>query len=140
MTKDERELTRLKLRRQVEELAGSMQDREVIAIERSTDVTDELERAGARDIALTNLSRRFKEIRLVESALDRIADGTYGTCLRCDEEISKRRLDAVPSAGFCIKCQEKEEQGHSDTDLNFEAEGLEMRQETREYPSKSYRL
>jgi DnaK suppressor protein len=35
-----------------------------------------------------------------------MADGSYGTCLHCEEEISPKRLDAVPWAAYCIRCQE----------------------------------
>jgi len=36
-----------------------------------------------------------------------IDEGTYGTCPECDEPISPKRLDALPWARFCVKCQEK---------------------------------
>jgi DnaK suppressor protein len=38
--------------------------------------------------------------------LTRIEEGTYGTCLRCDSEISLKRLKAVPWAAYCLACQE----------------------------------
>jgi len=41
--------------------------------------------------------------------LERIEDRTYGQCLRCDQAISPRRLEAVPWAAFCIRCQEIED-------------------------------
>lgn len=46
----------------------------------------------------------------IDEALRRIADGSYGKCLTCGEDISTARLEAVPHARFCIKCKEKEEQ------------------------------
>jgi DnaK suppressor protein len=33
-------------------------------------------------------------------------EGTYGVCLHCDEDISAKRLSAVPWAAYCINCQE----------------------------------
>lgn len=45
-------------------------------------------------------------LREVEAALHRIEAGTYGTCQECEEPISIKRLDAVPWARFCVKCQE----------------------------------
>ena len=45
-----------------------------------------------------------REIRLLELALKRIEDGTYGTCAACGGEISEARLDAVPYAPLCRDC------------------------------------
>ena len=39
-------------------------------------------------------------------ALARMTDGSYGTCLHCDEDTSPKRLAAVPWTAYCIKCQE----------------------------------
>lgn len=44
------------------------------------------------------------EIAQIESALARIADGTYGDCVTCGLEIPPARLEAVPHAAQCIKC------------------------------------
>jgi RNA polymerase-binding transcription factor DksA len=44
------------------------------------------------------------EIRRVRTALDRIANGTYGTCLTCGRAISADRLAAIPSAPTCVNC------------------------------------
>ena len=49
---------------------------------------DEVRLAEERDLATRILERDFADIRLVEAALTRIEDGTYGPCLRCDETIS----------------------------------------------------
>ncbi|MCU1482614.1 MAG: DnaK suppressor protein [Subtercola sp.] len=40
----------------------------------------------------------------VDGALDRIAAGTYGTCIRCGWPIAPERLDALPFAELCIVC------------------------------------
>lgn len=44
------------------------------------------------------------ELRGIEAALERIADGSYGTCLKCGETIPAARLDLVPHAALCAKC------------------------------------
>lgn len=44
------------------------------------------------------------EISQIQSALARIADGTYGECVTCGGTISPARLEAVPHAAQCIKC------------------------------------
>lgn len=45
-----------------------------------------------------------REIGLLNAALKRIADGSYGTCLKCGEPISEARLEAVPYAPLCKNC------------------------------------
>lgn len=45
-----------------------------------------------------------QEVRLLQNALKRIADGSYGICGKCGELISPARLDAVPYAMICRNC------------------------------------
>ena len=47
-----------------------------------------------------------EQIGLLRAAMDRIATGTYGRCIRCHGEIGMVRLTALPHASFCIGCQE----------------------------------
>ncbi|HUG91659.1 MAG TPA: TraR/DksA family transcriptional regulator [Planctomycetaceae bacterium] len=42
----------------------------------------------------------------VEAALDRIDHGSYGRCESCGQEIASARLNALPYAGLCIRCEE----------------------------------
>jgi DnaK suppressor protein len=46
---------------------------------------------------------------LIESALERIDDGSYGRCAQCDGVIPKARLNAIPYTPVCIKCAEQQE-------------------------------
>jgi len=48
----------------------------------------------------------MKLLREISDALLRIGNGTYGICMQCEEPISPKRLDAVPWARYCVKCQE----------------------------------
>jgi DnaK suppressor protein len=50
-------------------------------------------------------------LNLVDPALNRIKDGSYGDCNSCHEELQQKRLEAVPWTRYCITCQEKTEQG-----------------------------
>ena len=50
-------------------------------------------------------------LAMVESALDRIREGSFGECISCGKEINPKRLEAVPWTRHCIECQEKLEQG-----------------------------
>jgi len=59
--------------------------------------------AQQRDLALHD--KATKELELVEAALARLEAGTFGTCLRCGNEIASARLEALPWAAYCITCQ-----------------------------------
>src|ERR1700716_1639523 len=88
------------------ELAAGLRNRDDIAIEKTPDALDEVQLAGERELAIRNLDRESNLLRNVKGGLARIADGSYGTCVHCEEEISLKRLNAVPWAAYCIKCQE----------------------------------
>ena len=62
--------------------------------------------AADRELAIRTLDRESSLLRNVQAALARIAVGSYGTCVHCDEEINPKRLNALPYAPFCIRCQE----------------------------------
>ncbi|MDQ2965745.1 MAG: TraR/DksA family transcriptional regulator [Chloroflexota bacterium] len=59
--------------------------------------------AQQRDLALRD--KADKELELVEAALRRLEEGTFGRCLRCGQEIPSGRLEALPWAAYCITCQ-----------------------------------
>ena len=44
------------------------------------------------------------ELRQIDAALARIADGTYGICVRCGEAISSERLEVLPQTPLCKLC------------------------------------
>jgi DnaK suppressor protein len=82
-----------------------------IAIERSADVLEEADYKTARELAIAGLNRESTVRRSVESALFRTQDGSFGTCVHCDGDISRRRLEAVPWTSLCIRCQEAADRG-----------------------------
>jgi DnaK suppressor protein len=84
---------------------ASPRSRDVIAVEKAPDEMDEIQRAAERELAIHNLNRETTTLRSVRAALERIADRSYGTCLRCDDAINPKRLAAVPWAEYCIDCQ-----------------------------------
>ncbi len=46
-----------------------------------------------------------RELGLIEEALNRMSDGNYGNCEECEKAIPLARLEALPYASHCIKCQ-----------------------------------
>jgi len=45
-----------------------------------------------------------QSIKIVQAALGRIADGSYGSCKKCGEDIGQARLEAMPEATRCVGC------------------------------------
>ncbi len=106
MTKTELSKFKEQLEGRQAELSAFVRKRDEIAIEKSADAIDEVTRAAERELAIRNLDRESNLLRNVRAALRRIEDGTFGTCVHCEEEISPKRLVAVPWTPFCLRCQE----------------------------------
>jgi DnaK suppressor protein len=106
MSKSELEKYRTTLEAKKAGIAASLRNRDEIAIEKTADAIDEVQLAGERELAIRNLDRESVLFRQVRGALARLADGSYGTCMHCEEDISPKRLNAVPWTAFCIRCQE----------------------------------
>ena len=82
-----------------------------------------MDESSAQDIADKAASSYTKEflfhqsnndrqlLQMVENALSRIREGSFGECISCGTEINAKRLEAVPWTRHCIECQEKLEQG-----------------------------
>jgi DnaK suppressor protein len=102
------------------ELAEVLRNRDAITIEKSPDALDEVQNAAERELAIRNLDRESNLLRNVRAALRRIEEGTFGVCTHCEEEISPKRVNAVPWTPFCIACQEQadraQEEGNESLD------------------------
>jgi DnaK suppressor protein len=120
MTKNEMEKYKTVLETRLGELSYALRNREDIAIEKTPDALDEVQLAGERELAIRNLDRESNLLRQVRAALARIADGSYGICNHCEEEISLKRLNAVPQTAYCIKCQEAADRHEFETNDTVE--------------------
>ncbi len=61
------------------------------------------QRLALRDVAQSQLAQ-------IEKALERVDDGTYGICADCGEAIALERLEIIPYATLCVRCQQKQDQ------------------------------
>lgn len=120
MTKSELNRFRQTLEAKQSELAGILRRRDEIAIEKSADAIDEVQRAAERELAIRNLDRESNLLRNVRAALRRVDEGTFGICVHCEEEISPRRLVALPWAAFCIRCQEAADRTEREPESSLE--------------------
>lgn len=115
MSLSKRELESLK--RQIEKRRAALQEelhadadkaRGESYAELSGGVADEGDESVAdllADIDNAELSRDLTELRALEAALERMADGSYGQCIECGQNIDLERLKVEPAALRCIDCQ-----------------------------------
>src|SRR5271154_3625777 len=75
------------------------------------DVADQAVASYQKELLFSQSTNGHAQLTLVRSALDRIAEGTYGECLHCGKAIGLKRLEALPWTPYCIDCQEKIENG-----------------------------
>ena len=106
MTKIEMNRFQHSLKNKLAELENGNRNRGAIAIETSPDELDRIQHGQERDLAMGALDRDSKLLREVRSALIRAGAGTYGICSDCQEDISVRRLTAVPWTATCIVCRQ----------------------------------
>ena len=85
---------------------GREADRDV-----SQDPADKASNSYTKELLFSQSTNERNTLKLIEEALDRIGEGSYGECINCGEEISQKRLDAIPWTPHCIRCQELLEQG-----------------------------
>ncbi len=63
------------------------------------------------DVSIQSLAVEWELLRNIREALHRMERGTYGVCGVCDGPVGIRRLNALPWAPFCVKCQSAMESG-----------------------------
>jgi len=109
---DQKQLTKFKavLESRAKELRHSIAETQSEGrIAQETHGRDEADRAS-RSHEKELLFRRSTQVRnllrAIDSALGRIADGTFGDCINCGQEINAKRLEALPWTRYCITCQE----------------------------------
>ncbi len=97
-------------------------EREIILSKLSSNdlSVDDAETPDPVDLAVRNYSKNVmlavsenesRQLFLINESLERIEDDEYGSCQNCENAINPKRLDAVPWARYCLKCQELLEQG-----------------------------
>ena len=77
--------------------------------ERDIERTDHVQEEAVNDTMMALDERSRHLIEEIQAALGRIGDGTYGDCEVCGEPINPARLEALPIARRCVRCQEEAE-------------------------------
>src|SRR5262245_55185202 len=77
----------------------------------SQDPADKASSSYTKELLFSQSTNERITLKQIDEALDRIAEGAYGECANCGQDIQTKRLEALPWARYCIKCQELQEQG-----------------------------
>lgn len=75
-----------------------------LSVPHSADSEEAAVEAEADDALIGQNALVEREIQQVRAALSRIAEGCYGTCVTCGDDIAPARLAAMPEAAQCIGC------------------------------------
>jgi len=102
------ETRQLELRRTV---TRTQQDGRSADDDSAQDIADRAASSYNKEFLFSQSNNERQLLQMVETALDRIRQGSFGECISCGKEINAKRLEAVPWTRHCIECQEKLEQG-----------------------------
>ena len=98
-----------------EGLVGQVQAAELYSRERDAEATqdpaDMAANAYTKELLVSMSDNDRQLLNSIDEALERIDDGDYGKCARCGEALPEKRLEAVPWARHCIRCQDLHERG-----------------------------
>jgi RNA polymerase-binding transcription factor DksA len=93
-------------------LLRSDEERYIAIAEQARDAEDDSFADLMIDVNLAEVDRDLAELRDIDLALERLAEGTYGRCEVCAEGIDRARLEAQPTAARCLACQAAFEKSH----------------------------
>ncbi|MGH9497579.1 MAG: TraR/DksA family transcriptional regulator [Terriglobales bacterium] len=87
------------------------QDGRTVDEDSAQDIADRAASSYTKEFLFHQSNNDRQLLQMVENALSRIREGTFGECISCGKDINPKRLEAVPWTRHCIECQEKLEQG-----------------------------
>jgi DnaK suppressor protein len=83
--------------------------------EATQDIADRAASSYNKEFLFSQSNNDRQLLQMVDGALARIREGSFGECVSCGKEINPKRLEAVPWTRHCIECQEKAEKGQLET-------------------------
>ena len=87
-------------------LDGLASETRALDVDSPQDTGDQSIDSLAKESLFRQTSQRRHLVRMIEAALRRIAEGTYGICVACADNIPRKRLEALPWTDCCLRCQE----------------------------------
>ena len=97
------------LEARLKELCRLAPDRNDLEVAVLADPLDQVRLDVDRDLVVQQMNQQSRMIQDIRSALDKLRHHTYGICEQCDQPIAQQRLDAIPWARLCVKCQSQSE-------------------------------
>jgi len=98
-----------------EGLVGQVEEAEMYSRERDSEATqdpaDMAANAYTKELLVSMSANDRHMLELIDEALGRIEAGEYGECVHCGEPVQEKRLEAVPWARHCLRCQDLQERG-----------------------------
>jgi DnaK suppressor protein len=98
-----------------EGLVGQVEEAEMYSRERDSEATqdpaDMAANAYTKELLVSMSANDRQMLTLIDEALERIEAGEYGKCIHCGEPVQEKRLEAVPWARHCLRCQDLQERG-----------------------------
>ena len=96
----------LKMRRElIDKLNERYNDAMSLGEDGTQDAADEAYNLYNKNLMLGRVETDALKLRLIEQALVRIDNGSYGVCIECEEDIEEKRLEYVPFARYCTDCK-----------------------------------
>jgi len=89
------------------EMASIFVDRSELAVGNSVDPIDTIRIEADRDLLVQQMNMSARALGDIREAIESIDNGCYGICEECEEPIAARRLDAIPWARLCVRCQQE---------------------------------
>ena len=80
-------------------------------LEATQDPADMAANAYTKELLISMSANDRGLLWLIDEALARVESGDYGECVNCAEPIQEKRLNAVPWARYCLRCQDMKEKG-----------------------------
>lgn len=98
-----------------ESLVGQVQQAELYTRERDAEATqdpaDMAANAYTKELLVSMSDNDRQLLNLIDEALERMDDSGFGKCIRCGQAVPEKRLEAVPWARHCVRCQDLHERG-----------------------------
>ena len=122
-------VARQRLATEYEDLTKSMKRGRLAAheikVENTEDEGDLAIISHARELFYNLQEGDLARLRSIEEAMEALDRGQYGECIRCDDDINEKRLEVVPWATMCVRCQEEAEMEGSSQTVQGGLEGEE---------------
>jgi len=98
-----------------EALSGQVMEAEHSSRQRDSETTqdpaDMAANAYAKELSISMSANDRRLLGMIDEALARTEAGEYGECVNCGEPVQEKRLQAIPWARYCLKCQDLQERG-----------------------------